>query len=290
MNVIKRNGMEVVFDPRKILNAISAVNKDVTGNDAINSTDVWKIANEVVERCSKFNRALNVEEIQDIVEQEISKAGHFEASKQYMLYRYKRALARQKNTIDDEVMTLIDGTNEEMKQENSNKNPTTVSVQRDYMAGMVSRDLCRRMLYPKEVIDAHDKGIIHIHDMDYVLAHMHNCELVNLEDMLQNGTIISGSYISKPKSFLTACTVATQIAAQVASNSFGGQTISLAHLAPFIDVSRQKIRKQLEDELAGTGVPEEKLDEILEQRLRREITAGVQTIQYQVSTIMCTNG
>lgn len=290
MNVIKRNGEEVVFDPRKILNAINAVNKDVSSVNAVDSTAVWRIANEVVERCVKFNRAVDVEDIQDIVEQEIAKAGYFEACKQYMLYRYKRALARQKNTTDDEILTILDGVNETVKQENSNKNPTVLSVQRDYLAGTVSKDIVRRYMFPKEVMTAHDSGLIHIHDCDYISAKIHNCDLVNLEDMLQNGTVISGTHIDKPKSFLTACNIATQIVAQVASSQFGGQSISLSHLAPFVDISRQKIRTSVYNELNGCGLSDDKLEEIVAKRLKAEIAAGIQTIQYQILTLQTTNG
>lgn len=290
MNVIKRDGSEVVFDSSKIYRAILGTNNDLDDAHKLSEATAKSIADDVVAKCESFNRALNVEEIQDLVEAGISKYGSFEAAKQYTLYRYKRALARQKNTIDDKIIALVDGKNEELIQENSNKNPCRISVQRDYMAGEVSKDLCRRYLYPKDVIEAHDKGIIHIHDMDYVLGHLHNCELINLEDMLQNGTVIHGSMIEKPKSFLTACTVATQISAAVASNSFGGQTISLAHLAPFINVSRQKYIAQIEEELGDVFVASSKIREMAEVRTRREVKAGVQTIQYQVSTIMCSNG
>lgn len=290
MNVIKRDGSEAVFDSQKIYNAIMGVNNDLKDAEKITDDDAQRMTNNAVQTCSTFKRALSVEEIQDIVEKELMVAGRYEAAKQYVVYRYKRMVMRQKNTTDDEMLSLIDGKNEEMNQENSNKNPRVISVQRDYMAGMVSKDLCRRYLYPKDVIEAHDKGIIHIHDMDYVLGHLHNCELINLEDMLQNGTVIHGSMIERPKSFLTACTVATQISASVASNTFGGQTISLAHLAPFIDISRQKYIKQIEEELGGVFVAKEKIREMAEIRTRREVKAGVQTIQYQVSTIMCSNG
>lgn len=290
MNVIKRDGSEVVFDSSKIYRAILGTNNDLDDAHKLSKATAKSIADDVVAKCESFNRALNVEEIQDLVEAGISKYGSFEAAKQYTLYRYKRALARQKNTIDDKIIALVDGKNEELIQENSNKNPCRISVQRDYMAGEVSKDLCRRYLYPKDVIEAHDKGIIHIHDMDYVLGHLHNCELINLEDMLQNGTVIHGSMIEKPKSFLTACTVATQISAAVASNSFGGQTISLAHLAPFINISRQKYIAQIEEELGDVFVASSKIREMAEVRTRREVKAGVQTIQYQVSTIMCSNG
>ena len=290
MNVIKRSGEEVVFDSSKILNAVLAVNNDCTGYDRVDDLVAKAITDAVIKKCESFGRAVSVEEIQDLVEKELMLAGKQEASKQYIIYRFKRAEARKKNTIDDKVLALIDCQNEELIQENSNKNPKVISVQRDYMAGEVSKDVCRRFLYPKDVMQAHDDGLIHIHDLDYVASHIHNCELINLDDMLQNGTVINGSMIEKPKSFLTACTVATQISASVASNSYGGQTISLSHLAPFIDVSRQKIRKQVLDELKGLGIVPEKIDEIVEKRVRREVKSGVQTIQYQVSTIMCSNG
>lgn len=290
MNVIKRNGVEVQFDPEKIQRAIAGVNNDLPDDKKMSLPAIALIANSVVATCCTFKRALGVEEIQDIVEKALAEHGLYQASKEYILYRYKRALARQKNTTDDKMLSLLDCANEELIQENSNKNPTVISVQRDYMAGEVSKDLCRRFLYPKDVMEANDRGAIHIHDLDYVAGHIHNCELINLDDMLQNGTVINGSMIEKPKSFLTACTVATQISASVASNSYGGQTISLSHLSPFIDVSRQKIRKQVLEELDGLDLPEEKINEIVETRVRREVKAGVQTIQYQVSTIMCSNG
>ena len=292
MNVIKRNGSEVVFDANKILNAVLAVNKDCTGYDQVDETVAKAVTDAVVDKCESFGRAVGVEEIQDLVEKELMLAGKHEASKQYIIYRFKRSEARKKNTIDDKVLALIDCQNEELIQENSNKNPKVISVQRDYMAGEVSKDVCRRFLYPKDVMQAHDDGLIHIHDLDYVASHIHNCELINLEDMLQNGTVINGSMIESPKSFLTACTVATQISASVASNSYGGQTMTLAHLSPFIDVSRRKIRKQVKEELEDLGdlVTAEQIEDIVEKRVRREVRAGVQTIQYQVSTIMCSNG
>lgn len=292
MNVIKRNGSEVVFDANKILNAVLAVNKDCTGYDQVDETVAKAVTDAVVDKCESFGRAVGVEEIQDLVEKELMLAGKHEASKQYIIYRFKRSEARKKNTIDDKVLALIDCQNEELIQENSNKNPKVISVQRDYMAGEVSKDVCRRFLYPKDVMQAHDDGLIHIHDLDYVASHIHNCELINLEDMLQNGTVINGSMIESPKSFLTACTVATQISASVASNSYGGQTMTLSHLSPFIDVSRQKIRKQVKEELEDLGdlVTAEQIEDIVEKRVRREVRAGVQTIQYQVSTIMCSNG
>lgn len=291
MNVIKRDGSEVVFDESKIVKAILGVNNDLPNDDdKVMQVSAEMIASEITSRCKELNRSLNVEEIQDMVERALGEGGFHEAAKQYIIYRYKRSIKRQKNTTDDKILALIDCKNEELIQENSNKNPLRIAVQRDYMAGEVSKDLCRRYLYPQDVIAAHDRGAIHIHDTDYVLGHEHNCELINLEDMLQNGTVINGSMIEKPKSFLTACTIATQISASVASNTFGGQTISLAHLAPFIDVSRQKYRAQIKEELGDIVVSEDKLNEMAELRTRREIKAGVQTIQYQISTIMCSNG
>ena len=290
MNVIKRDGSEVVFDSSKIYRAILGTNNDLDDSHKLSEATAKSIADDVVAKCESFNRAMNVEEIQDLVETGISRLGSFEAAKQYTLYRYKRALARQKNTTDDKILTLVDGVNEEVKQENSNKNPTVVSVQRDYVAGEVSRDIARRQLLPTDVMDAHDKGIIHFHDSDYYIQRMFNCCLINLEDMLQNGTVISGTAIEKPKSFLTACTIATQIVAQVASCQYGGQTISLAHLAPFVDISRQKIRRQLEEELNGAYMPYDQMERIVQMRLEREIRSGVQTIQYQVETLMTTNG
>ena len=290
MNVIKRDGSEAVFDSQKIYNAILGVNNDLKEGEKISGEDAQRMTDHVVQTCNTFKRTLNVEEIQDIVEKELMIAGRYEAAKQYVVYRYKRSIARQKNTTDDKILSLINCDNEEVKQENSNKNPTVVSVQRDYMAGEVSKDLCHRKLLPADVVSAHDEGLIHFHDADYFAQRMHNCDLVNLEDMLQNGTVISGTMIEKPKSFHTACNIATQIIAQVASCQYGGQSISLSHLAPFVETSRQKIRAQLLDELGTTWMPEEKVNEIVEKRVRDEIKRGVQTLQYQVITLMTTNG
>lgn len=290
MNVIKRDGSEAVFDSQKIYNAILGVNNDLKEDEKISGEDVQRMTDHVVQTCNTFKRTLNVEEIQDIVEKELMIAGRYEAAKQYVVYRYKRSIARQKNTTDDKILSLINCDNEEVKQENSNKNPTVVSVQRDYMAGEVSKDLCHRKLLPADVVSAHDEGLIHFHDADYFAQRMHNCDLVNLEDMLQNGTVISGTMIEKPKSFHTACNIATQIIAQVASCQYGGQSISLSHLAPFVETSRQKIRAHLLDELGTTWMPEEKINEIIEKRVRDEIKRGVQTLQYQVITLMTTNG
>lgn len=290
MQIIKRSGAEAPFDKQKIVAAISKANASVEESERIPEGRVRWIADRIEAEATGATRALSVEEVQDKVEEALMSEGYFSLARKYITYRYERAQKRMKNTIDDRVLALIDGTNEDLNQENSNKNPTVIAVQRDYMAGEVSKDLCRRYLYPADVVVAHDEGVIHIHDMDYVIGHLHNCELINLEDMLQNGTVINGSMVERPKSFLTACTVATQISASVASNSYGGQTISLAHLAPFIDVSRQKIRAQVEEDMAGHGFTDEEISSIVERRVRREVAAGVQTIQYQVSTIMCSNG
>ena len=290
MNVIKRSGEEVIFDANKIRDAILKVNNDCSGYDQVDTSMASIITDNVVNKCNEFGRAVTVEEIQDLVERELMLAGKHEASKQYIIYRYKRSEARKQNTTDSKVLALVNGTNEEIKQENSNKNPTVASVQRDYMAGEMSKDLCHRILVPADVMKAHDAGIIHFHDADYFAQHIFNCCLVNLEDMLQNGTVISGNTIDRPKSFLTACTIATQIAACVASNQYGGQSMSLAQIAPFIDVSRQKIRKQLAKELEGIDISEDKFNTIVEDRVKKEVKAGVQTIQYQVSTIASSNG
>lgn len=290
MNVIKRDGSESVFDAKKIMNAILGVNNDLSDSDKIDATSAEEMTNLIVNACTAYNRALNVEEIQDIVERTLMKHGRHEAAKQYVLYRYKRALARQKNTTDDKIISLIDSFNEEIKQENSNKNPAQASTQRDYMAGEVSKDISKRLLLPKEVVNAHNEGSIWFHDMDYYAQHIFNCCLVNLEDMLQNGTVISGNMIESPKSFLTACTVASQIAAAVSSGQYGGQTMSLAHLAPFVDVSRKKYIKQIKEELGGVYVSNDKIAEMAEIRTRREVKAGIQTLAYQLCTIRCSNG
>ncbi|MBO5109199.1 MAG: anaerobic ribonucleoside-triphosphate reductase [Clostridia bacterium] len=290
MKVIKRNGTEVVFDIEKIVVAITKANNAVAEEDRMTGRQIQRIAEFVTLSCENANRAMGVEEIQDLVEEQIMAHGAFEVAKRYITYRYTRTLVRQSNTTDDRIMSLIECNNEEVKQENSNKNPTVNSVQRDYMAGEVSKDLTKRILLPQDIVEAHEEGIIHFHDADYYAQHMHNCDLVNLEDMLQNGTVISGTLIEKPHSFSTACNIATQIIAQVASNQYGGQSISLTHLAPFVEVSRKKIRREVAEELAGVPVSEEKIAEIAEKRLRDEIKKGIQTIQYQVVTLLTTNG
>ena len=292
MNVIKRSGSETKFDVEKIYNAICKANNSLDENQRLPDSKIREITTTVEKECKKRKRASSVEEIQDLVEKSIMAAGKYELAKSYITYRYRRALARKANTTDDQILTLIECTNEEVLQENSNKNPVCNSVQRDYMAGEVSKDISKRILLPKDVIDAHNEGIIHFHDMDYFAQHMHNCDLVNLEDMLQNGTVISGTMIEKPKSFSTACNIATQIIAQVASSQYGGQSISLTHLAPFVQVSREKITQEVKEELAITGVKmnEEQISTMVEERLKREIRKGIQTIQYQVVTLMTTNG
>ena len=292
MNVIKRSGSETKFDVEKIYNAICKANNSLDENQRLPDIKIREITTTVEKECKKRKRASSVEEIQDLVEKSIMAAGKYELAKSYITYRYRRALARKANTTDDQILTLIECTNEEVLQENSNKNPVCNSVQRDYMAGEVSKDISKRILLPKDVIDAHNEGIIHFHDMDYFAQHMHNCDLVNLEDMLQNGTVISGTMIEKPKSFSTACNIATQIIAQVASSQYGGQSISLTHLAPFVQVSREKITQEVKEELAITGVKmnEGQISTMVEERLKREIRKGIQTIQYQVVTLMTTNG
>ena len=290
MNIIKRNGSEAVFEKAKILAAVGKANASVQEKDRIPDVLAERIAERVTARCAGLGRAPSVEEVQDYVEEALQTVGAYELSRHYIRYRHQRELARKANTTDANVLALIDCNNEEVKQENSNKNPAVNSVQRDYMAGEVSKDLSRRILLPPEVVEAHEQGIIHFHDMDYYAQRMHNCDLVNLEDMLQNGTVISGTMIDRPHSFSTACNIATQIIAQVASNQYGGQSISLAHLAPFVEVSRQKIRKELAEETGGISMPDERFDEIVERRVRKEIEKGVQTIQYQVVTLMTTNG
>ena len=292
MNVIKRNGTEVNFDIEKIAAAITKANETIAEDIRMTPVQVDRIAESVALACQKMGRAPSVEEIQDLVEYQIMAHGAFEVAKNYITYRYTRSLIRRSNTTDDRILTLIECNNEEAKQENSNKNPTVNSVQRDYMAGEVSRDITNRLLLPQEIVDAHNEGIIHFHDTDYYAQHMHNCDLVDLEDMLQNGTVISGTLIEKPHSFSTACNIATQIIAQVASNQYGGQSISLTHLAPFVDVSRKKLRRAVEQELRNIGaiVSEEKLRDLVESRLLEEIRRGVQTIQYQVVTLLTTNG
>ena len=291
MKIIKRNGSEEIFDIEKIVNAISKANEADHKND-LTKEQIKDIAEYVEYKCNKMGRAVSVEEIQDMVENQIMSKGAFDLARRYVKYRYTRYLVRKSNTTDNKILTLIECNNEEVKQENSNKNPTVNSVQRDYMAGEVSRDITNRILLPPDIVDAHKKGIIHFHDSDYFAQHMHNCDLVNLEDMLQNGTVISDTLIEKPHSFSTACNIATQIIAQVASNQYGGQSISLTHLAPFVQISREKIRKELLEEIKELGVEadEERIDEVTEKRLREEITRGVQTIQYQVVTLLTTNG
>ena len=292
MKIIKRNGAEVPFDIQKIEVAVTKANNSVAEADRMTPVQIGRIAESVELQCQKMNRAPTVEEIQDMVEHHIMAHGAFEVAKHYITYRYTRSLVRKANTTDDKILSLIECNNEEVKQENSNKNPTVNSVQRDYMAGEVSKDLTMRMLLPPEIVKAHEEGIIHFHDADSYAQHMHNCDLVNLDDMLQNGTVISGTLIEKPHSFSTACNIATQIIAQVASSQYGGQSISLTHLAPFVDVSRKKIRRDVEAEMKELGIDpgEEKISEIVEKRLREEIKRGVQTIQYQVVTLMTTNG
>lgn len=292
MKIIKRNGQEAIFDEVKITNAIIAANKEVVETERLSEEDIDNITNDIKYKCQKIKRALSVEEIQNLVEDELMKLNAFSVARKYITYRFQRALARQSNTTDEQILSLIECANEEVKQENSNKNPTVNSVQRDYMAGEVSKDLTRRILLPEDIVKAHDEGLIHFHDADYFSQHMHNCDLVNLEDMLQNGTVISETMIEKPKSFSTACNVATQIIAQVASSQYGGQSITLSHLAPFVDVSRQKFRNEVKEEFKAIGIEldEEKINALAEERLKKEITKGVQTIQYQVVTLMTTNG
>ena len=292
MKIIKRNGSEAVFDITKIIAAITKANKVVPDAQRLTKQQIIEISDHVQEVCYARGHAMNVEEIQDIVEDAIMATGAYEVARRYITYRYVQSLKRTHNTTDDKILSLIECNNEEVKQENSNKNPTVNSVQRDYMAGEVSKDLTMRMLLPPEIVKAHEEGIIHFHDADYYAQHMHNCDLVNLDDMLQNGTVISGTLIEKPHSFSTACNIATQIIAQVASSQYGGQSISLTHLAPFVDVSRKKIRHDVEAEMKDLGIDpgEEKISEIVEKRLREEIKRGVQTIQYQVVTLMTTNG
>ena len=292
MKVIKRNGTEVSFDVSKILSAITRANESIDAEKRMTSTQVQRITESVELACRELGRSPGVEEIQDLVEYQIMAHGAFEVAKSYVTYRYTRSLVRRSNTTDDRILSLIECCNEEAKQENSNKNPVVNSTQRDYMAGEVSRDLSERLLLPKEIVEAHQEGIIHFHDSDYFAQHMHNCDLVNLEDMLQNGTVITGTLIERPHSFATACNIATQIVAQVASNQYGGQSISLAHLAPFVDVSRKKLRVIVERELKEIGVilDEDSLSKLVETRLREEVRGGVQTIQYQVLTLLTTNG
>ena len=292
MNIIKRNGTEVVFEAQKIANAVTKANNSVGENSRLTAEQIQKITDSVTETCQSMGHAPAVEEIQDLVERQIMAQGAFDVAKNYITYRYTRSLVRRSNTTDQKILSLIECCNEEVKQENSNKNPVVNSTQRDYMAGEVSRDITERLLLPPDIVEAHKEGIIHFHDSDYFAQHMHNCDLVNLEDMLQNGTVISGTLIERPHRFSTACNIATQIIAQVASNQYGGQSISLTHLAPFVDVSRKEIRKKLERNLADVGshVGPEQIDILVEKQLRDEIRSGVQTIQYQILTLLTTNG
>lgn len=290
MKIIKRNGSEVDFDISKIIAAVYKANAVVEKDKQLTKSQIDKLAKNVEEKCLKIKRAVNVEEIQDMVENQIMDAKAFEVARKYITYRYVQGLKRKSNTTDEKILSLIECENEEVKQENSNKNPTVSSVQRDYMAGEVSKDLTERLLLSQDIVEAHKAGILHFHDSDYFAQHMHNCDLVNLDDMLQNGTVISGTFIEKPHSFSTACNIATQIIAQVASSQYGGQSISLTHLAPFVDISRQKIIAQVEAEMYGLNVSKERKEQIVDIRLRQEINKGVQTIQYQVVTLMTTNG
>ena len=290
MKIIKRNGAEVPFDISKIITAVTKASDSVDGQSQLKQEQIIQIASAVTDQCQSLNRAVSVEEVQDMVENQLMDIHAHDIARHYITYRYIQSLKRQTNTTDERILSLIECQNEEVKQENANKNPTVNSVQRDYMAGEISKDLTARLLLDPEIVKAHQEGLIHFHDSDYFAQHMHNCDLVNLEDMLQNGTVISGTYIEKPHSFSTACNIATQIIAQVASNQYGGQSISLTHLAPFVDVSRKKIAAEVEVEMAGLDVSAERKKEIVERRLRSEINRGVQTIQYQVVTLMTTNG
>jgi len=290
MKIIKRNGSEVPFDITKIITAVTKASDSVSGKSRLTREQITQIAAEVTDQCQSLNRAVSVEEIQDMVENKLMDMKAHDIARHYITYRYVQSLKRQTNTTDERILSLIECQNEEVKQENANKNPTVNSVQRDYMAGEISKDLTARLLLDPEIVKAHQEGLIHFHDSDYFAQHMHNCDLVNLEDMLQNGTVISGTYIEKPHSFSTACNIATQIIAQVASNQYGGQSISLTHLAPFVDVSRKKIAAEVEAEMEGLNVSAERKKAIVERRLRSEINRGVQTIQYQVVTLMTTNG
>ena len=292
MNIIKRSGEEVTFDGDKILDAVKKANLEVSDDKRLSLKQIEDIGSEVAQQCEDLQRAASVEEIQDMVENRIMQSGCFEVARKYITYRYQRALIRKANTTDDKIMSLIELANEEVKQENSNKNPTVNSVQRDYMAGEVSKDLTKRFLLPDEIVRAHEEGIIHFHDADYFAQHMHNCDLVNLEDMLQNGTVISETLIEKPKSFSTACNIATQAIAQIASNQYGGQSITLSHLVPFVDVTRQKFRQTVREEMreAGIDATEQQIQDMAELRVKEEVKRGVQVIQYQVITLMTTNG
>ena len=292
MNIIKRNGEEMSFDINKIVVAISKANKEVPLKEQFSPAQVQAVADKVAQVCYESHTAMNVEAIQDLVEEEIMRAGGFSIAKKYITYRYQHELMRKANSTDRQILSLLECSNEEVKQENSNKNSTVVSVQRDYMAGEVSKDITKRFLLDEDIVKAHQEGIIHFHDSDYFAQHMHNCDLVNLEDMLQNGTVISGTYIDTPRSFSTACNIATQIIAQVASCQYGGQSISLTHLAPFVDVCRKRIAKDLEESAQTMGIAytQEQFDYMVQRRLREEVQRGVQTIQYQVVTLMTTNG
>ncbi len=292
MNIIKRSGTEVTFDINKIIIAITKANNEVVEQERLSEEQIRTIAENVMQICSDMKRALSVEEIQDLVENQIMDKRAFAVARKYITYRYKRALVRKSNSTDEQILSLLECNNEEVKQENSNKNPTVNSVQRDYMAGEVSKDITKRFLLPEDIVEAHEQGIIHFHDADYFAQHMHNCCLVNLEDMLQNGTVISGTMIEKPHSFSTACNIATQIIAQIASSQYGGQSISLSHLAPFVQISRERFRREVraEFEAAHTEISEEAINRIAEMRVRNEVERGVQTIQYQVITLMTTNG
>ena len=292
MKIIKRNGSEVPFDITKIITAVTKASDSVSGKSRLTREQITQIAAEVTDQCQSLNRAVSVEEIQDMVENKLMDMKAHDIARHYITYRYVQSLKRQTNTTDERILSLIECQNEEVKQENANKNPTVNSVQRDYMAGEISKDLTARLLLDPEIVKAHQEGLIHFHDSDYFAQHMHNCDLVNLEDMLQNGTVITGTLIEKPHSFATACNIATQIVAQVASNQYGGQSISLTHLAPFVQISREKIRASVRDEFdaVGVAVTEDKINSIAEKRLREEIRRGVQTIQYQVVTLLTTNG
>ena len=292
MTIIKRSGVEVLFDPQKISDAVAKANQSVSEVIRLTDAQIEEITNTVIKVCEEMGRAASVEEVQDLVERQIMAQGAFDVAKNYITYRYTRSLVRKSNTTDEKIISLIECNNEEIKQENSNKNPAVNSTQRDYMAGEVSRDITERLLLPQDIVEAHKEGIIHFHDSDYFAQHMHNCDLVNLEDMLQNGTVISGTLIEKPHRFSTACNIATQIIAQVASNQYGGQSISLTHLAPFVDASRKEIRKKLTQDAADAGVTvsQEQIDILVEKHLREEIRNGVQTIQYQILTLLTTNG
>lgn len=299
IRIIKRSGEEVSFNIKKIINAISKARNEVIERDKISDNIINKIAKEIESLCLSSTHTMNVEEIQDLVETKLMENNAYEIAKKYIRYRYEHELKRTKNTTDDNVLSLVENNNEEIKQENSNKNPTVISVQRDYIAGEVSKDITKRYLLPKDIIDANNVGIIHFHDMDYFITHGFNCDLINLEDMLMNGTVISGTKIDRPKSFSTACNIATQIIAQVASSQYGGQSISLAHLVPFVDISRQKIRNEVKKEIEGFDInndnspfnsKEEFIESVVKSRLAKEIEKGIQTIQYQVVTLMTTNG